>query len=281
MRLMAKMSAGAMALCAGGAANAATCATSFARSGSIVSATTFTATQTIATLSVADAIGQLHGIAIEGEYDVLDENEQDGSMVWEQRQAGATRAIPVLIAAAPTGANVDVTMTIRMPSGMAAGSNGVRDEMCRLFGQMRGGREGIALAQRMRGAAGGGAITVIDAYMLSNQVARQHNLNTAVIYPRYRNRQFTVTGRMGSVNRVGRFYLVSYDIPQPPLTGSLRPLPGQPDFSISIQCALAPDQNGLALTLRAGQSIRLTGTFSDYDEVNRLMTISGCRSVPR
>lgn len=70
---------------------------------------------------------------------------------------------------------------------------------------MRGGREGVALASRMRGAAGRGTITVIDAYMLSNQVARQHNLNTAVIYPRYRNRQFTVTGRMGSVNRVGRF----------------------------------------------------------------------------
>lgn len=77
MRFMTMAGAGVMALCAGGAANAATCAESFARSGSIVSATTFTATQTITTLSVADAIGQLHGIAIGGEYDVLDESEQE------------------------------------------------------------------------------------------------------------------------------------------------------------------------------------------------------------
>lgn len=281
MRISYLVSVGLSVAAMGSAANAASCAESFARSGSVVSATTFTATQTINTLSVADAIGQLHGIAIAGEYDVLDEDEQGGSMVWEQRQAGATRAIPVQIAAVPVGGNVDVTMTIRLPSGMAAGSNGVRDEMCRVFGQMRGGREGVTLAQRMRGASGGGAITVIDAYMLSNQVARQHNLNTAVINPRYRNRVFTVTGRMGSVNRAGRSYILSYDIPQPPLTGLLRPLPGQPTFSIAIQCVLAPDQNGLALTLRAGRSVRLTGTFANYDEVDKVMTLDGCREAAR
>lgn len=265
----------------GTAAQATTCTDSFARSGNELGGLTFTATQSVTDLTIPDAVAQLHGIALNADYDILEEDAGTGSMLWEQRQNGVTRAIPVLIAVSQTGNQTDVTMTIQLASGVLAGNNGVRQEMCLRLGQMRGGREGVRLAQTMADVVPSGRPTTIDAYMLSNQFARQHNLNAAVIEPRYRGRSFTVTGRLGSVTRTGNSYRLVYDIPQPPLTGLLRPLPGQPTFSISIACDLAPGQNAYALTLRAGRTIRLTGTFAGYDEAYRLMWMSDCRNTPR
>ncbi len=262
-------------------AQATTCAESFARGGSIVTATTFTATQSVANLRMPDAIAQLHGIAINGEYDVLEEDRASGTMLWEQRQSGMNRAIPVLIEAVQRGTGTDVTMSVRLPSGIIVRTDGARTEMCQVLGRLRGGAEGVTLARAMEQVGASRAPTVIDAYMLSNEFARQHNLNAALIPSRYRNRVFTVVGRMLNVDRNGGGYSVLYNIAQPPTGGLLRPLPGQPTFSISISCQLATGQGAYALSLRSGQSLRLTGAFGDYDEANRHLTLIDCRNTPR
>ena len=269
-------------LCAGAvltatSANATTCEESFARSGNALSSTTFTATQTVNDLSVADAVAQMHGIVVAGNYDILQEDRDGGSMLLEQRATSTRRAIPVLIAVTRNGATTDIAMNIRLPTGVFAGSNGVRTEMCNVLGQLRGGAEGRRLAAQGGATRATNAPTVIQATSLSNEIARAHTVNPAVIPVRYRERSWTVSGRLANVERIGSGWIVTYDIPPPILSG---PLTG-PDFSILLTCSLSSNQSAWALTLRRGQAIRLTGAFDGYDEGRRHLMLTNCVNTPR
>lgn len=258
------------------AASATTCEESFARTGSVLSATTYTATQTVADLTVSDAVAQMHGIAVTENYDILEEDRAGGSMLIEQRRTSTRRAIPILIAVTRNGATTDILMTIRTPTGVFAGSDAMRTEMCRVLGQLRGGAEGRRLAAQNGQAQAANVPTVVTIESLSNEFARAETVNAAVIPARYQNRSWTVRGRLENVERVNGGWLVSYVTP-PHFTN---PLLG-PTFSVTVTCDLAPNQHAWALTLRRGQTIRLTGQFADYVPGSHHLSLSNCVNTPR
>lgn len=265
------------ALATASGAQATTCEESFARTGSALSATTYTATQTVADLTVSDAVAQMRGIAVAENYDILEEDREGGSMLIEQRRTNTRRAIPILIAVTRNGGTTDILMTIRTPTGVFAGQNAMRAEMCRVLGQLRGGAEGRRLAAQNGRAVAANVPTVVTAESLSNEFARAETVNAAVIPSRYQNRSWTVRGRLANVERRSGGWLVTYDIPAPILHG---PLMG-PDFSIRLTCDLAANQHAWALTLRRGQTIRLTGQFADYDPDYHHLSLAQCVNTPR
>ena len=79
------------------AALAASCEERFSKSGNPLTGTKYESSVTVPSLSVADAVGQLHGIAVQKKLDILTEDAANGSMLLEDRESMRHKPIPYAV----------------------------------------------------------------------------------------------------------------------------------------------------------------------------------------
>ncbi|MEQ1549130.1 MAG: hypothetical protein ABL918_10875 [Chakrabartia sp.] len=255
---------------------AATCQENFVKKGNPLGGTNYTSSVNVASLTPLIAIRQMRGIAVGRDYDVISDEAEDGSMLLEQRQSNKSRAIAMLITATSEGGGVGkVEMLVKLPKGATAKSEGVMSEMCLMLNAIKGGKAGMAAAAAGKNALTSGAPTKMDAAELAMQLSREDKAGAALIVPRYKNRSFTLTGRVDYVIKNGEGYRVAYNIPEP--STSLVNAGLVPRFKTNISCMMAKGQSSYALSLKKGNKISLTGTFLNYDEFVRVMWLGNCR----
>ncbi len=255
----------------------ATCEDSFRSQGNPLSGLRFLAEIQVEALAPATAIRQLRGIAAGKGYDILSEEAEDGSMLLEQPRSGTARPFPIIVTAEAVESAARVKLEAKLPSGMLAGANGARTELCSMLNAVKGGSEGIAAAEQSQGAVSKAAPVVIDALVLSQQISQEADTNAASIPSRYQGKIYTIKGRVASVSKDAGTYRIAYDIPNS--TNDLALRFGKFRFLTQISCLAAKGQGAYALSLRNGQSIKLTGQFRDYDDARHVMWFDGCRPV--
>lgn len=261
---------------AGLALLAGPCEDKFAKSGNPMTGTKFTGAVTVAELTVADAMAQMHGIAVEKKLDILTEDVANGNMLLEYRESFRNKAIPYVVSVSGEGGTATVQMLVKLNKGAFAKTEDVRAEICSMLGAVKGGAAGKAAAAQGAQAVGDGAPRKVDALKLSLELARQNQESAESIPLRYKDRVFTVTGRVDYVIKNGDRYRVAYQIPEPG-DMALRPLPGSPTYKIDISCLMAPSHTAWAIALRSGEKIQLTGKYEDYDQFKRVMWLGGCK----
>jgi hypothetical protein len=255
-------------------AHAATCEESFTKTGSIISGQKFGASVTVPDLSPSSAIGQLRGIVIMKNYDVMAAEPEDGSMLIEQPQTAKARAFPITITASPDGT---VRMDAKLPIGMTANADSAKNEFCGMLNRLKGGGAGNAAAATGIAAVATKAPLELDSLSLSHQISKDTQRNPAAAAVRYQGKSFIVSGTVKSVDKVGDSFVVSYDIPEP--YQELLRLPNTAPFKTDLVCRLAPSQTVFALQLRPGKNIKLTGDYENFDPIGHLLVLQNCHSV--
>jgi hypothetical protein len=256
---------------------AQTCEATFNKGGNPITGLRFTATHAVADLATADAIHQLRGVVLSRGYDVLAAEPDAGSLLLEVPQTADRRSYQMVAQATAEGTLVTVQLRANLRGGVFAKQEAARSEMCGMLAEIQGGSAGVAAAARSKTAtAGGGAPTVLTAQTLADRVSKERDNNVNEIPLRYRDRAFTLSGTVASVDRDGDTYRVKFEI----LSWEQKAirLPGDSQFKTDIICVLAPGQSVYALTLRKRSSVRLTGTYSDYRESPSpsVMWLSNC-----
>ena len=255
---------------------AGVCEDRFTKAGNPLTGTKYTSAMTVAGLTVADAMAQMHGIAVEKKLDILTEDVANGNMLLEYRESFRNKAIPYVVSVSGEGDAATIQMLVKLNKGAFAKAEDVRTEMCSMLGAVKGGAEGKAAAAHGAQAAGNSAPRKVDALKLSLELARQNQESAESIPLRYKERAFTVTGRVQYVIKDGNRYRVAYDIPEP-RDMALQPMLGAPSYKIDISCLMAPSHTAWAIALRPGEKIQLTGKYEDYDQFKRVLWLGGCR----
>ena len=245
------------------AALAAGCEESFSKAGNPLTGTKYSAFVTVPALAVADAVAQLHGIAVQRKLDILSEDPA-GSMLLEQRESMRHRAIPYVVSVTDEAGAARISLMVKLDKGALAKTGSVRDEICAILSEVKGGDDGKAAAAAGGEATAQQAVRKVDAFLLSLEITRQANASAESIPLRYKGRAFTVTGRVKYVIKDGGVYRVAYD------------LPGTSKHT-AISCLMQPSQSAWAVALREGEKVKLTGTFANYDQFVRVMWLQECR----
>lgn len=258
------------------AVGAATCEERFSKSGNPFTGTKYESSVTVPSLSVADAVGQLRGIAVQRKLDILTEDAANGGMLLEDRESMRHKAIPYVISVAGEGDAAAVQVLVKLNKGAIAKAEDVRKEICSILALVKGGEEGKAAALRGAGAEGVTGPRRVDALMLSLELSRQTQDSAESIPLRYKDRAFTVSGRVKYVIKDGNVYRVAFDIPEP-RDMLLKPGPLDPYFKTDISCLMAPSQAAWTIALRPGEKVKLTGKYSDFDQFKHVMWLEECK----
>jgi hypothetical protein len=261
-------------LMASGATLAATCEESFVKKGSPFSGTKYTSSVSLPGLTVSSAIAQMRGIALGKKYDILSEDIESGSMLFEQRQTSIARAIPVIVTASDESGIGHVEMMVKTSPGVLLKADNMKTEMCAMLNEIKIGKAGNAAAAKGKASTASSEATKIEAATLSSQLAREAKSNSAVIAPRYKGRVFTISGRVGYQRADGGVQKISFDIPD---TSGFITLPNEPYFKVAIICRMAKNQTAYALSVRERERVKLTGTFFEYDDILDVFWLKDCR----
>ncbi len=253
---------------------ASECEDSFSKQGNPLTGTKYNAAVTVKDLSVADAIAQLHGIAIGKKLDILSEDPA-GSMLLEDRASFRHKAIPYVVSVSANGAAATIQLLVKLNKGAIAKSEDARTEMCGILNQVKGGDEGHQAALNGASAVSKEGPRRVDAYKLSLELAREMKDSPESIPLRYKGRAFTITGRADYVIKDGDVYRVAFEIPEP---GSFISLgPADPTFKVNINCLMAPNQSAWAVALRKGEKLALTGIFLNSDQFRKSIWLENCK----
>lgn len=253
---------------------AGSCEESFRKEGNPLTGTKYYAARRVAELSVADAMAQLRRAAVDKKLDVLSEDVANGSMLLEYRESFRNKPIPYVVSVGGEGGGVEMTILVKLNKGAFAKADDARTEMCSLLGAVQGGEAGRLAAQQ----GGGGEESAprrVDAYRWSMELARQTQESAESIPLRNRGKAFTVSGRVDYVRKDGDFYRVAFAIPEP--RQAVLRLPNDPGFKIDISCLMAPKHAAWAVALRQGESVKLTGVYSDFDALRKVIWLEGCK----
>lgn len=259
------------------AASATSCEESFVKKGNGVTGLKFTASVSVKDLTPASAVGQMRGIAITKGYDVLAEEPGEGSMLLEQPRTGKARSFPIVMSTVTAGSLGVVTLEAKLPATMFAPEDGARTEICSMLNQLQGGKAGLAAAGRSTGAVSTVAPVTYVAQDLSQLLSKETQRSAEAIPLRYKGKTMIVTGTVDYVIKDGNQYRVAFKVLAPHEL-ALRP-PGLADFKTDISCLLANGQSVFALTLKPGKSIKLQGTYRDFDQFRHVMWLDQCRPV--
>lgn len=254
---------------------AETCEARFTKSGNAMVGTSYESVVTIPSLSVADAIKQMHGVAAQKKLDILTEDAANGTMLLEDRLSMKHKAIPYVVSVAAEGDSAVVRLLVKLNRGAIAKTDAAKTEICGLLAMVKGGEEGRIAASAGAAATSTDGPRKVDAFVLSMELARQTQESAESIPLRYKGRAFTVSGRVQYVIKDGNGYRVAYDIPE--ARDRVLKLSSEPAFKIDISCLMAPSQSAWSLALRPGEKIRLTGTYSDYDQFKKVMWLENCK----
>lgn len=260
-------------------ASGGACEDRFSKAGNAFTGSKFSSTVTIADLSPADAIGQLHGIAVQRKLDILTEDAANGSMLLEDRASFRHKAIPYVISATREGDAVVLQLLVKLDKGAIAKADDARTEICGILSAVMGGDAGRAAAAAGSQVTADSAPRKVDALVLSLELAREAQASAESIPLRYKNRSFTVSGRVDYVIKDGAVYRVAFAIPEPN-DMAIKPGPRDPHFKIDISCLMAPSQTAWAIALRAGEKVKLTGAYEQFDQFKKVMWLGGCRAEP-
>ncbi|MCZ8170191.1 MAG: hypothetical protein O9272_00445, partial [Brevundimonas sp.] len=90
-----------------------------------------------------------------------------------------------------------------------------------------------------------------------------------------KNKQFTLSGTVEYVTQDGPTLRVAFEIMQPHEM-ALR-LPGMASTLSEVSCLMAPGTSVFAMQLKPKKSVKLTGTFYDFDEFKDVTWFKDCR----
>ena len=259
------------------AMSAASCEERFSKSGNPLTGTKYQSSVLVPQLSVADAIAQLHGIAVSKKLDILTEDAANGSMLLEDRESMRHKPIPYVVSVASEGDGASINLLVKLNAGALAKAEDAKKEICSILGLVKGGDEGTLAAEQGAKAAGSREPRKVDALVLSLELARQTKDSAESIPLRYKDRVFTVSGRVKYVMKDGNAYRVAFDIPEPN-DMLLKPGPLDPHFKIDISCVMALSQSAWAIALREREKVKLTGTFLDFDQYKKVMWLGECKA---
>jgi predicted RNA-binding protein with TRAM domain len=264
-----------LALAIPSAAFGATCEESFVKKGSPLSGIRFSTEVAVEDLTPPIAISQMRGIAVTKGYTIITEEAEYGSMLIEQPRSGSARPFPIIVTATSEGDASRVKLDAKLPSGMFAGAEGAKTELCSMLSEVQGGPAGIEAAARGKDAVAANAPSVIDALVLSQQISQEAASNAAIIPSRYQGKSYTIKGRVAYVIQDADSYRIAYDIPE--TTHDLALHLGKFRFLTQISCIVAKGQSAYALSLKKGNSVKLTGQYRDFDEFKHVMWFDGCK----
>ena len=248
------------------------CETNFSKKGNPFTGTTYRSSIALADLTVQSAIEQLGAIALAKKMAVLSSDPANGSLLIEEPETAMHKPIPMILGAAVENGVTHVTMEVKLSRGALAKADDVRREICALLTQVRPGAAGDETARRMAAAAQTAEPDRMDAFIFSEQIARQANENQSTINVRYKDRRYTLTGRAAFIMEDGDDYNVGFSIPELKFS----PGPLDPKFKVDVSCLMAKSQTAYTLSLREGDRVALTGTFSRYDQFSHVVWLDGC-----
>lgn len=224
-------------------------------------------------LSVADALGQLRGILMASKMVVITEDVGTGSMLAEQPATNTVRAIPVLVQVTPEGKGVLVDLTVKTQRGQASRLEGMRAEICRILGLVKGGKEGRAAAVAGRKQQNPDPTVFRDVYMFSREIANEAEGNPVAVNARHRGRKYALKGKVAHIMEDGNEINVGFRIPEQHEV-MLR-LPNDPP-SVGVACLFRQNQMATVLTFRKGDMATFRGSFLRYDDMKRMVWLENC-----
>lgn len=266
--------AGAL-LCSTAAANAAECEGSFLKKGNQVTGLRFTAATSVNDLSAPSAVGQLRGIVLAKGYDILAAEPDAGSMLIEQPASGNSRSFPVTIQVTSENGIGKVQMDAKLRPTMNIPDAAARSEMCGILNQLRGGKAGLALAQKGNAAQATRAAAPLRMSVLafSSQMASEARRNEAAMVARHQGKPFTLFGTVATVGKAGQSYRVDFRLSESAISGIV---PGS-GYRLEVSCVLAEGQSAYALGLKPDKRVELTGLFDEYDLGRSTIYLRDCR----
>jgi hypothetical protein len=254
---------------------AAGCEDSFTKQGNPFSGTKYNASVSVPDLNVPDAMAQLRGIAVEKKLDILTEDVPNGSMLLEYRESFRNKPIPYVVSVAEEGKGVAVSILVKLNKGAIAKADDAKTEMCSILNAVKGGEAGRLATQKGSAAGGDVAPRQVDAYRWSMELARHTQESAESVPLRNRGKAFTVSGKVDYVRKDGDVYRVAFDIPE--RSEAVFRLPNDPSFKIDISCLMAPKHAAWSVALRPGEKIKLTGVYSDFDSIRKVIWLEGCK----
>jgi hypothetical protein len=265
-----------MLVLASGAANAGMCEDTFVKKGNPIGGVRFIATTSVADMTPQSALGQLRGIVAARGYDILVDEADAGSMLIEQPMTGKARAFPIEITALSEGGVGTVRMEAKLRAGMLVKEADGKAELCGMLAQLKGGKAGLALAAKGKGAQTVQAAPVkMSALAFSHQLSKDTERNSAAIPLRYKDKMFTLDGTVDYVIKDGDYFRVAYKIMEP--WEEAIQLPNAAKFKTDISCLMAKGTGAYTLQLKPGKSIKLTGTFHEFSEFKHVVWLKDCR----
>lgn len=261
-------------------ASAATCEETFVKKGSPLSGLKFTATVTVPDLTPVSAVQQLRGIVAVKGYDIMADEAEYGSMLIEQPMTGKARAFPIQITATNEAKVGTVLMQANLRSTMIVKDADARAELCGMLNQLRGGKEGLALAAKGKNAQTTQAAPLaMSALAFSHQVSKDTERNPAGVLTRYKGKSYTIDGTVNYVTKDGDKFRIGYDVPNP--WEEVIRLPNIAPFKTDIVCYMAPGQAAYSLQLKPKKGIKLTGIVEDFDEYKHVIWLKDCRPAAK
>ena len=251
------------------------CAANFRKAGNPLVMTTYSSAVTVPDLGTRDALAQMRGIMVAEKMDVMAEDADGGTLLVEQRQDKAARPIPTTITVSEVASGTRIEMAIKMERGVFSKVEQIQPYMCGLFAKVKGGKEGVAAAKKGAGAANNEATGNQDVFMFSRMIAGEANKNAIVVNARHKGRKYTLTGRIETLMEDGEDYNLIFDIPEISEM-TLKPLPFDAQFKVSVSCLFKPNQLTTVLALREGQKVTLTGAVMKYDNFRKVIWLENC-----
>lgn len=251
------------------------CEANFKKSGNPLVMTSYSSAITVPNLSTRDALAQMRGIMVAEKMDVMAEDAGGGTLLVEQRQTGSTRPIPTTITVSDVASGTRIEMAIKMERGVFSKVEQIQPYMCGLFAKVKGGKEGVAAAKKGAGAANNDATGNQDVFMFSRMIANEANKNAIAVNARHKGRKYTLTGRIETLMEDGEDYNLIFDIPEISEM-TLKPLPFDAQFKVSVSCLFRPNQLTTVLALREGQKVTLTGAVYKYDNFRKVIWLENC-----
>lgn len=251
------------------------CEANFKKSGNPLVMTSYSSAVTVPNLSTRDALAQMRGIMVAEKMDVMAEDAEGGTLLVEQRQDKAARPIPTTITVSDVASGTRIEMAIKMERGVFSKVEQIQPYMCGLFAKVKGGKEGVAAAKKGAGAANNEATGNQDVFMFSRMIAGEANKNAIAVNARHKGRKYTLTGRIETLMEDGEDYNLIFDIPEISEM-TLKPLPFDAQFKVSVSCLFRPNQLTTVLALREGQKVTLTGTVYKYDNFRKVIWLENC-----
>lgn len=252
------------------------CDRDFRKAGNPVTGLRFVAERSMADLTSASAINQLRGIVLAKGYTVMTAEPEAGAMLIEQPMTGKARGFPIEIRVTEAAGEGAVRMEARLRTGMMVKEEAARTEMCGILAQLKGGKEGLALARKGEAAKAAAAAPIrMSALRFSSQMAGEAKKSDVSLEPRYKDRAFTLYGPVAAVGKAGDRYRVDFKLVENVLS-SLVPGSG---YRLEVSCMLAPGQSTYALTLKPDKHVELTGVFDEYDVGRSTIWLRDCVPV--